>query len=53
MKLTEKDKRFLEALARLMREKELWVELRLDRPSYLALRGAYGDRLHERFGMSR
>ena len=36
-----------------MHTRELSVELRLDRPSYLVLRGAYGERLHEAFGMSR
>lgn len=53
MKLTEKDKAFLENLSRQIHGRDLWVELRPDRPSYLVLRGAYGERLHEAFGMSR
>ena len=36
-----------------MKSKELWVELRPGRPSYLVLRGTYGDKVHEAFGMSR
>lgn len=36
-----------------MQSRDLWVELRLDRPSSLVLRGTYGDRLHRAFRMSR
>jgi hypothetical protein len=36
-----------------MESKELWVELRPGRPSYMVLRGTYGDKVHEAFGMSR
>jgi hypothetical protein len=53
MKLTEKDRVFLETLKKLMELKELWVELRPDRPSYIVLKGTYGDRVHEAFRMSR
>jgi hypothetical protein len=53
MKLTEKDKAFLEDLKALMESKDLWVELRPGRPSYLVLRGTYGDKIHETFHMSR
>lgn len=53
MKLTEKDKQFLETLKTLMESKELWVELRPGRPSYVVLRGTYGDKVHEAFRMSR
>ena len=53
MKLTEKDKQFLATLRRLVGERDLWIELRLDRPSYLVLRGTYGEQLHRAFGMSR
>jgi hypothetical protein len=53
MKLTEKDKQFLETLKTLMESKELWVELRPGHPSYLVLRGTYGDKVHEAFRMSR
>lgn len=37
MKLTEKDKTFLENLKRLMESKDLWVEFRPDKPSYMVL----------------
>ena len=53
MKLTEKDKLFLENLKRLMESRELSVELRAGRPSYMVLRGTYGDKVHEAFRMSR
>ena len=53
MKLTEKDKQFLETLKTLMESKELWVELRPGRPSYLVLRGTYGEKVHQAFRMSR
>ena len=36
-----------------MESKELWVELRPGRPSYLVLRGTYGDKTHQAFRMSR
>lgn len=53
MKLTEKDKLFLETLKSLMDSKDLWVELRPGRPSYLVLKGAYGQKVHQAFRMSR
>ncbi len=36
-----------------MNSHDLWVELKPDRPSYLVLRGTYGDRTHQAFRMSR
>ena len=53
MKLTEKDREFLVGLARLMESKDLWVELRQDRPSYMVLRGTYGQKIYKAFHMSR
>jgi hypothetical protein len=53
MKLTTKDKEFLERLRQLMESKDLSVELRSDRPSYMVLRGTYGEKIHKTFGMSR
>lgn len=53
MKLTEKDKAFLEALQRLMESRDLWVELKPDTPSYMVLRGTYGEQVHQAFRMSR
>ena len=53
MKLTTKDKEFLERLRQLMESKDLNVELRSDRPSYMVLRGTYGEKIHQTFRMSR
>lgn len=53
MKLTEKDKTFLEILKKLVESKDLWVELKPDIPSYMVLRGTYGDQVHRSFGMTR
>lgn len=51
--MTEKDKEFLETLKRLMDSRDLSVELRSGRPSYMVLRGTYGDRIHQPFRVSR
>ena len=53
MKLTTKDKEFLERLRQLMESRDLSVELREDRPSYMVLRGTYGEKIHQTFRMSR
>ena len=53
MKLTEKDKEFLERLKRLMESKDLWVDLKAGRPSYMVLRGTYGDKIYKAFRMTR
>ena len=53
MKLTQKDKEFLETLKGLMESKDLWVELKPEVPPYLVLRGTYGERIHQAFHMSR
>ena len=53
MKITQKDKQFLETLRTLMESKDLWVELRPGRPSYMVLRGAYGEKIHQAFRMTR
>ena len=53
MKLTQKDIEFLGELKRLMESKDLSVELRSDRPSYMVLRGTYGDKIHQAFHISR
>ena len=53
MKLTEKDKTFLENLKNLMESKDLWVELKLGRPSYMVLKGTYGEKIHKTFRMTR
>lgn len=53
MKLTQKDKEFLEILKRLLESKDLSVELKPDKPSYMVLRGTYGERIHKAFRMTR
>jgi len=53
MKLTEKDRDFLYALKRLMDLKDLRVELQRDRPSYMVLRGTYGEKIFKTFRMTR
>ena len=53
MKLTEKDKTFLEILKELIDSKDLWVELKPDRPSRMVLRGAYGEKIHRAFRITR
>ena len=53
MKLTEKDKMFLENLKNLMESKDLWVELKPNRPSYMVLKGTYGEKIHKTFRMTR
>jgi hypothetical protein len=53
MKLTQKDREFLERLRALMDEKELWIEFRDDGVKHLVLRKNYGDRIAGHFGMSR
>jgi hypothetical protein len=53
MKLTEKDKEFLSKLKELVESKDLWIELKIDRPSYMILKGTYGKKVHSVFQMSR
>ena len=53
MKLTQKDKEFLEKLRGLMEEKQLTIELREDGLRRLVLRKNYGDRIEGEFGMTR
>jgi hypothetical protein len=53
MKLTEKDKTFVEILKTLMASKDLWVELKPGKPSYMVLRGTYGKKIHRTLRMTR
>ena len=53
MKLTEKDRTFLELLRELMQSHDLSVELKADRPSYMVLHGTYGDMINRAFRMTR
>jgi len=36
-----------------MESKDLWVELKPGRPSYMVLKGTYGEKIHKAFGMTR
>ena len=36
-----------------MESKDLWVELKPNRPSYMVLKGTYGEKIHKTFGMTR
>jgi hypothetical protein len=51
--MTEKDKIFLERLRNLMESKDLRVELKPGNPSSMILKGTYGDKIHETFGVTR
>jgi hypothetical protein len=53
MKLSEKDKEFLEKLKALCEKKELSIELKGCGYKTLVLRQNYGDRIETYFGMSR
>ena len=53
MKLTQKDKEFLERLKHLLESRDLWVELKPGSPSYMVLRGTYGQKIHSTFRMTR
>jgi len=37
----------------LMESKDLWVELKPGRPSYMVLKGTYGEKIHKVFRMTR
>ena len=53
MKLTEKDKDFLEALRDFVAAKDLAVELKDDGLKRMVLRQNYGDKIERTFGMTR
>jgi len=53
MKLTEKDKDFLEALRDFVATKDLSVELKDDGLKRMVLRQNYGDKIEQAFGMTR
>ena len=36
-----------------MESKDLWVELKPNRPSYMVLKGTYGEKIHKTFGVTR
>ena len=43
----------MENLKKLMDSKDLWVELKPNRPSYMVLKGTYGEKIHKTFRMTR
>ena len=51
--MSEKDKVFLEKLRKLIDSKDLRVELRSGQPSYMILKGTYGEKIHKTFGVTR
>ena len=53
MKLTVKDKDFLEKLKKLMDEKYLDIDLKNSPYAYFVLKGNYGDKIENEFKMSR
>lgn len=53
MKLSQKDKEFLERLKELMEEDTVWVERRMAFPSQFVLRGNYGDGIEKWFRLTR
>lgn len=53
MTLTQKDAQFLTKLKQLLESRDLSVELKPGRPSYMVLRGNYGEKIHETFRMTR
>ena len=53
MKLTDKDRGFLEKLKALIDSHDLWVELKPGRPSYMVLKGTYGEKIYKTFRMTR
>jgi len=53
LKLTEKDAEFLDKLKHLMETRDLWVDLRIDRPSRMILCGTYGEKISRFFRMTR
>lgn len=53
MKLTEKDKLFVEQLRELVEQDVLWIEYLAASPGYFVLRGNYGARVYRHFSMTR
>ncbi len=43
----------MENLKALIESKDLWVELKAASPSYMVLKGTYGEKIHKTFRMTR
>ena len=53
MRLSQKDKEFLERLKELVDTDVVWIERTSSQPSRFVLRGNYGRRVEGRFGLTR
>ena len=53
MKLSEKDKLFIERLKELVDEQKLWIDYAKRSPAHFVLRGNYGEHVEKKFGMTR
>ena len=53
MKLTRKDKEYLERLKELIDEGSVWIERTYAAPLRFVLRGNYGDHIEQRFRLTR
>ncbi|GMW03990.1 MAG: hypothetical protein AMXMBFR84_51240 [Candidatus Hydrogenedentota bacterium] len=53
MKLTQKDKEFLDILGRLVREEHLGIDVRREGVTRFVLRQNYGTKIDQAFGMTR
>ena len=53
MKLTVKDKEFIERLKELSDQDKVWIERAAHSPGHFILRGNYGDHIDEAFRMTR
>ena len=53
MKLTTKDKEFLQGLRTLTESQDMWIELKPGTPSHMVLKGTYGQKVHKTFGVTR
>jgi hypothetical protein len=53
MKLTSKDKEFLERLRALIDQDALWIERTMESPMYFVIRGNYGEHIAANFRLTR
>jgi hypothetical protein len=53
MKLSQKDKQFLERLKQLVDQNVVWIECNCETPVHFVLRGNYGDQVERRFRLTR
>ncbi len=53
MKLSRKDKEFLERLRELVDQETVWIERTYETPLHFILRGNYGDQVERRFRLTR